>query len=462
MKKQSLILVLASTLLLSNVGFALSAERRVALVIGNNEYQSIPKLETAVNDAQAVGKELAKIGFEVTSLSNVSQKKMNLAVSEFAQKVSGGGVGIFFFAGHGLQINNQNFLLPVDMDMPKDLSYVDDQAVSLSRVQDKLADAKAKFSLLVVDACRDNPLPKVAGRSLGGTRGLAQPSSPNGQIVLFSAGANQKALDKLSDNDKNPNGLFTREFLPMISTPGLSAADALKKVRSAVTSKAKGIGHEQNPALYDQTDGDFYFVAGAPTPAATSGGATTTVVQAVDPKTVELSFWDSIKGSNDPEDFKDYLEKYPNGQFAQLAKRRTAGASHVATRSGDSAPAAQPAAPAQLAMGAAPPPGTAAPSMASKIEEQGKMRYLSVTDLRAAKRDNLLRIQAEVTNADSGNQQLYYRFKWLDRDGFTVWDEEPWKPLIVYGKQKQTISVVAPTFKATDFRLILQSPDNTN
>lgn len=457
MKKQSLILVLAAALLL-NFGSALSVERRVALVIGNNEYQSIPKLETAVNDAQAIGKELAKIGFEVTSLSNVSQKKMNLAVSEFAQKVSGGGVGVFFFAGHGLQINNQNFLLPVDMDMPKDLSYVDDQAVSLTRVQDKLADAKAKFSLLVVDACRDNPLPKVAGRSLGGTRGLAQPSSPNGQIVLFSAGANQKALDKLSDNDKNPNGLFTREFLPMISTPGLSAADALKKVRSAVTSKAKGIGHEQNPALYDQTDGDFYFVAGAaPASAATSGGATTTVVQAVDPKTVELSFWDSIKGSNDPDDFRDYLGKYPDGQFAQLARRRIAGASPVATRSGDSAPAA----PAPLATAAAPSP-SAAPSMASKIEEQGKMRYLSVTDLRAAKRDNLLRIQAEVTNADSGNQQLYYRFKWLDRDGFTVWDEEPWKPLIVYGKQKQTISVVAPTFKATDFRLILQSPDNTN
>lgn len=107
------------------------------------------------------------------------------------------------------------------------------------------------------------------------------------------------------------------------------------------------------------------------------------------------------------------------------------------------------------------PPVAAAPSMASKIEAQGKMRYLAVTDLRAAKRDNLLRIQAEITNSSSGNQQLYYRFKWLDRDGFTVWDEEPWKPLIVYGNQKQSISVVSPTFKATDFRLLLQSPDNT-
>jgi uncharacterized protein YcfL len=83
-----------------------------------------------------------------------------------------------------------------------------------------------------------------------------------------------------------------------------------------------------------------------------------------------------------------------------------------------------------------------------------------VTDLRATKRDNLLRVQAELTNSSHENQQLFYRFKWLDRDGFSVWDDEPWKPLTVYGKQKQLIQVVAPTFKATDFRLVLQSPKN--
>lgn len=477
MNKQTLGLAFFCAWLLLNLGTALGVERRVALVIGNNDYQSVPKLEKAVNDAQAVSRELAKIGFEVMYISNAGQKKMNQAINEFAQKVSGGGIGIFFFAGHGLQINNQNFLLPIDMDMPKDPNDVDDQAISLVRIQDKLADAKAKFSLLLIDACRDNPLPKKAGRSIGATRGLAQPASPNGQIVLFSAGANQQALDKLSDNDTDPNGLFTREFLPMISTRGLSAADALKKVRSSVTSKAKTVGHEQNPALYDQTDGDFFFVAGSPSApaAAPAGNSATPAIQAVDPKAVELAFWDSIKSSNTPEDFQDYLSKYPNGQFAQLAKRRssTAPAPMATRRSGEAAPvsAAAPAAappapvpaPAQLAMGMVPPattPSAAGPSMASKIEEMGKMLYLTVTDLRATKRDNLLRIQAEVSNSSAGNQQLYYRFKWLDRDGFTVWEDEPWKPLLVYGNQRQTISVVSPTFKATDFRLILQSPDN--
>lgn len=107
------------------------------------------------------------------------------------------------------------------------------------------------------------------------------------------------------------------------------------------------------------------------------------------------------------------------------------------------------------------PISTEPPSIASKLEEQGKMDYLQVTDLRASKRGNLLRIQVDITNTSSGNQQLYYRFKWLDPDGFSVWEEEPWKPMTLYGNQRQLINVVAPTFKAADFKLLLQSPDNT-
>lgn len=107
-----------------------------------------------------------------------------------------------------------------------------------------------------------------------------------------------------------------------------------------------------------------------------------------------------------------------------------------------------------------PPPPPPGPSIASKIEELGRLTYLKVTDLRAIKRDGLLRVQAEITNSSTDNQQLYYRFRWLDQDGFSVWDDEPWKPLLVYGLQKQQLQAVAPTFKASDFRLVLQSPKN--
>lgn len=102
-----------------------------------------------------------------------------------------------------------------------------------------------------------------------------------------------------------------------------------------------------------------------------------------------------------------------------------------------------------------------AESMASKLEQLGEMTYLKVTDLRVAKRNGLLNIQAEVTNISSSNERLFYRFKWLDDTGFSVWDEEPWKPVVIYGKQKHLITVVAPTPQATDFRLVLQSPNNT-
>jgi uncharacterized protein YcfL len=101
-----------------------------------------------------------------------------------------------------------------------------------------------------------------------------------------------------------------------------------------------------------------------------------------------------------------------------------------------------------------------APSISSRVEQLGRMTHLTVTDLRAVKRDGLLRVQAEITNGSTDNQQLYYRFRWLDQDGFAVWDEEPWKPQIIYGLQKQVLQVVAPTFKASDFRLELQSPKN--
>lgn len=97
----------------------------------------------------------------------------------------------------------------------------------------------------------------------------------------------------------------------------------------------------------------------------------------------------------------------------------------------------------------------------AKIEQQGNMNRLRVTDLRAVNRNGLLNVQAEVTNLSPSNERLFYRFKWLDDSGFSVWDDEPWKPVLLHGKQKQLITVVAPTPQARDFRLVLQSPNNS-
>jgi uncharacterized protein YcfL len=102
----------------------------------------------------------------------------------------------------------------------------------------------------------------------------------------------------------------------------------------------------------------------------------------------------------------------------------------------------------------------AQPSMASRIETLGILTHLEVTQMKAVRRDNLLRVQVEVTNTSHKNQQLFYRFKWLDADGFSAWDEGPWKPLTVNGLERKLFDGLSPTFDATDFRLQLQSPDN--
>lgn len=236
---------------------------RHALVIGNNAYQKTVPLEKAGNDALAVGKSLERVGYHTTVLVDANRRQMNTAINRFVENITGGGEGVLFFAGHGVQINNQNFLLPVDIDSPRHEADVGDQAISLQSVQDKIAQAHPRFTLLVVDACRNNPLPQHAGRNLGATRGLALASSAEGQMVIFSAGANQLALDKLHAEDRNPNGLFTRELLPWLETPGVSVRQAMLEVRRAVYNKAKQVNHDQFPAVYDQVLGDFYFLPNA-------------------------------------------------------------------------------------------------------------------------------------------------------------------------------------------------------
>lgn len=439
-------------------GALAATEKRVALVIGNDAYQGVPKLEKAANDARAVGKELSKVGFEVMSYTNLDRRAMNQAINQFTSKISGGGVGVFYFAGHGVQLDGRNFLLPVDIQVEKP-NDLDDEAIDMLKVTERLGEAKAKLSLLIIDACRDNPFPKKAGRSIGGTRGLSMPQTPSGTMVVYSAGVNQQALDKLSDNDRSPNGLFTREFLPVISTPGLRIDDAVKKVRTAVIQKAKAVGHEQNPAIYDQTDGDFYFLP--PQPDAKSSPVAATSNPSVDPLAVELSFWDSIKNSNDAGDYLAYLEKYPNGQYAKLASNKLAKLDKSAKgRSTEMETSAPVATVAKASPPAAPPAASGSGSITSKIETLGELNALKVSALRATRRNNFLVIQAEITNTDNNTQQLSYRFKWLDSAGFTVGSEEGWKPLLVYGGQKKLIDTMAPVPQATDYRLELHAPDN--
>lgn len=230
---------------------------KLALVIGNDSYINIGKLKNAREDARTMAENLQSINYKVTLKLDVTQKEMKSTIRNFANSVQGGDEVVIFYAGHGVQIQGANYLLPIDLEVENE-PQVKDDAVQLQRILDDMANSKARLTLAIIDACRNNPLPQGNGRTLGG-RGLATTNPASGQMIIFSAGSGQEALDKLGKNDISKNGLFTRIFVTEMKKPGLTVDRILRNVRIEVVEKAKSINHEQTPAIYDQVVGDFYF-----------------------------------------------------------------------------------------------------------------------------------------------------------------------------------------------------------
>ncbi|MDO8767732.1 MAG: caspase family protein [Burkholderiaceae bacterium] len=231
------------------------ANRR-ALVIGNDSYMQVSKLVNAREDARAIAESLTQLGYQVTLKLDLTEKGMKLALRNFKEQVGGGDEVMIFYAGHGVQIGAMNYLLPIDIAGESEEEIKDD-GIQLQRVLDDMNERKAKFTLAMIDACRDNPF-KSVGRNIGG-RGLSPTTAATGQMVIFSAGAGQRALDKLGPTDKSKNGLFTRIFLKEMQKSGVSIDKVVRNVRNEVVGIARSVGHEQVPAIYDQVVGDFYF-----------------------------------------------------------------------------------------------------------------------------------------------------------------------------------------------------------
>ena len=214
------------------------------------------KLLNAREDASAIADSLRKVGYQVTLKLDLNEKDMKTALRTFKSQIEGGDEVMFYFAGHGVQLGSANYLLPVDIAGESE-EQIKDDAMQLQKVLDDMSERKAKFTLALIDACRDNPF-KVAGRAIGG-RGLAATTAATGQMVIFSAGSGQQALDKMGPADKSKNGVFTRIFLKEMQKPGISIDRIVRNVRNEVVEMAKSVGHEQVPAIYDQVVGDFYF-----------------------------------------------------------------------------------------------------------------------------------------------------------------------------------------------------------
>jgi uncharacterized caspase-like protein len=306
--------------------------RRMALVIGNDGYQNVHQLKNARADAKAVAMELKAVGFDVTLKQDLNQKMMKSALRDFKAQVQGGDEVVFYFSGHGVQFGGSNYLIPIDITADSEAQVADD-AIPLQRILDDLTEQKARFSLAIIDACRSNPF-KEAGRAIGG-RGLASVTPATGQMIMYSAGAGQAALDNLGPKDTSPNGVFTRVLIQEMRKTGVPAGVLLKDVQSDVVELAHSVNHEQVPALYDQSLGKFFFRPGAPG-AAAGGDAAPAAASIHVPTAAELdeSYWQGIRSSGDASDFAAYTKNFPKGMHlaeAEMMSRKLSRTSAPAT-----------------------------------------------------------------------------------------------------------------------------------
>jgi hypothetical protein len=230
-----------------------SGEQRIALVIGNSGYKSSP-LANPINDARAMVRILSASGFKVLSKEDAGQKEMQAALRDFGDALKNGGVGLFYYAGHGMQIKGKNYLIPVDANIEREdeVAYT---SVDANQILDKMESAANRMNIVILDACRNNPF---ARSFRSAASGLAQMEAPVGTLVAFSTAPGSVASD-----GKGENGLYTQHLLKAIMAPGTKIEDVFKNVRTNVRRDTEG---KQIPWESTSLEGDFVFVPRPPEP----------------------------------------------------------------------------------------------------------------------------------------------------------------------------------------------------
>ena len=291
--------------------------RRVALVIGNGKYPSAP-LRNPANDARAIALKLKSLGFETLLRENITQKEMSRAVTQFGEKLAqGGAMGLFYFAGHGIQARGKNYLVPVDAHITGE-SSVRSETLDVDVILEQLS--SSPLNIVILDACRNNPFER---RFRGTSGGLVQMDAPKGTLIAYATAPGKVAMD-----GEGKNGMYTAELLKALDEPGLKVEDVFKRVRVNV---ARSTSDQQVPWESSSLTGDFYFRQGNMPSAAVPEAAPAPAMQDT---AIELSFWESAEKSNAAADYAAYLKKYPQGQFVDLARNRLAarpGAAQLAS-----------------------------------------------------------------------------------------------------------------------------------
>jgi formylglycine-generating enzyme required for sulfatase activity len=295
------------------------SSKKLALVIGNSEYPKAP-LKNPVNDAASMETALKKLGFQVTLVKNADLRHLRESIDEFAAKLGPGSLGLFYFAGHGVQVNSVNYLVPIDFaaSSEDDVQY---EAYPASRIQAKLEGSGARLRVLILDACRNNPYRYKRDAS----EGLAAMSiNAEGTLIAFATGDNNTA----AENPAESNGLYTKFLIPALMTPGLNLRDAFQKAKEDVYKSSQ---RKQNPSVYENIVGQYALVPGpspvATPPATLTASATPTATPPVDParaarKEEADKTWATIKNSKNPQDFDNFILAYPGSTEVRNAMMR--------------------------------------------------------------------------------------------------------------------------------------------
>ena len=294
------------------------AERRTALIIGNSAYAKSP-LPNTLNDARDITTVLKRLGFKVIGRMDASQKQMQRAIIEFGRELEKGGIGLFYYAGHAVQLRDRNYMIPVGAQITS-ADHVEPESVDLYKVIGRMAGARNKMNIVILDACRDNPFRDFFQIY---SEGLAQMRAPARSYIAYAAGPGGLAAD-----GTGKNSFYTGALLKSLEQPGVSIEKVFKNVRSAVIKKTKGL---QVPWTSSSITEDFYFrpkvVAKAP--------STPSKGKAIDR---EVVFWQSIFQSKNREDFQAYLNQFPKGIFVPLARNKLKALPRVAAASAPATP----------------------------------------------------------------------------------------------------------------------------
>src|SRR5579872_5668731 len=281
--------------------------RRLALVIGNDAYAAANALHNAVNDATGMKAALEAVGFSVQVGVNLTQQQMETKIDDFTGSVRPGDTALFFYSGHGMQISDQNYLVPVDFNARTavDAKY---KAYPAQRVQENLEAAGVSLQIIILDACRNNPFRSWRG----GSDGLAAMNAGRGTYIAFATAPGRVA----DDNPTGRNGLFTGALMSVLGQGGLSIDQVFNRVREQVARRSNGL---QLPWSTSSVTGDFYFNSGES--AISVPPRDTNPTQPSD-LAVELAYWNSIKEETDATLFEEYLKEYPKGRFTTIARSK--------------------------------------------------------------------------------------------------------------------------------------------